>query len=179
MAVSFRDATLADAPAIAALHVAIWRPTYRHLAPAAAYEALDEARRLARWRDVLGRPDPERLVLLAEDDGRLVGFAEAARPSAAEIGERWEVKHLYVATDRARRGIGRALLGRLARRLVGREPQGVALGVVVGNDPALAFYASLGGTIVGRYADPGPLWPSDNLIVAWDDTATLARRCGV
>ena len=96
-----------------------------------------------------------------------------------EIGERWEVKHLYVDGALARRGLGRALLGRIAGRLAERGRRGVALGVVVGNDPALAFYAALGGRIVGRYADPGPLWRSDNLIVAWEDAADLAARCGI
>lgn len=174
---TFRDATAADAPVIARLHVAVWRRTYRDLAPAAAVEALDETRRRARWSQLLAAADPERIVILAEIDGALAGFAEAGRASAPEIGERWEIKHLYVDGGFARRGIGRALLGAAAARLAERDRRGVALGVVVGNAPALAFYTALGGRIVGRYADPGPLWRSDNLIVVWDDAADLAARC--
>lgn len=177
MALSIRDATPADAEAIARLHVDVWRVAYRDLAPPAVFEALDVPRRLDLWRRVLTSDGAGRHVLVAEIDHRLVGFTGAFRDAAPAMGGRWEVKVLYVATDHARRGIGRALLGRVAGRLVGHAGEGVALGVVTGNAPALAFYEALGGRIVGRYTDPGPLWPSDNLIVAWDDVAALAAAC--
>ncbi len=40
-----RQATQGDRDALAALHVLVWRDTYGRLAPAVAYEALDEAKR--------------------------------------------------------------------------------------------------------------------------------------
>jgi hypothetical protein len=52
----------------------------------------------------------------------------------------------------------------------------VALGVVDGNDRAVAFYQHLGGRRIGRYTDAGPVWRSDNLAYAWDDLAALAGR---
>jgi hypothetical protein len=51
---TIRHAIPADAAAIAHLHVEVWRETYRDLAPPEAYAALDEARRLASWQDMLG-----------------------------------------------------------------------------------------------------------------------------
>jgi hypothetical protein len=44
--IALRRAQQADAEAIARLHVQVWRETYRHLAPEAAFKALDEAVRL-------------------------------------------------------------------------------------------------------------------------------------
>ena len=52
---------------------------------------------------------------------------------------------------------------------------GEALGVVVGNKPAMAFYEALGGRVAGTYIDPGPLWRSDNLIFVWDEVSDLVR----
>ncbi|RYG03407.1 MAG: GNAT family N-acetyltransferase, partial [Caulobacteraceae bacterium] len=46
--ISLRPATLADAPAIARLHLASWRHAYRDLAPREAFEAMDEALRVRR-----------------------------------------------------------------------------------------------------------------------------------
>lgn len=178
-AILLRDAVAADAPALARLHVAVWRIAYRDLAPPAAFAALDEARRGARWTAVFADPDPDpdRVVIVAETDGGLAGFVEAARPGTPEFGAVWEIKHLYVDTGLARRGIGRRLMAAVAARLVGRAPPGVALGVVAGNTPAFAFYAALRGRITGAYTDPGPLWRSTNRIVAWGSAAELVAAC--
>ncbi len=180
MTLLIRDAGPADADAIAALHLDVWRRTYRDLAPAAALQALDLAVRQRTWRGLLAAPKPDSVTLVAEKDGILAGFAHGGAPGDPAYGDMGamlgEVKYLYVATAFARRGIGRRLLGALAGRLVGHGFRGIGLGVVVGNDPALAFYRALGGHVIGRYVDPGPLWRSENLLCAWDDASVLARQ---
>ena len=97
-------------------------------------------------------------------------------PTEAAFGRLGEVKYLYVATRCARQGIGRTLLARRAGRLAALGYGGIGLGVVVGNDPALAFYRALGARVAGRYTDPGPLWRSDNHLCVWDDALALARQ---
>ena len=61
----------------------------------------------------------------------------------------------------------------LAEQIASWGYRGAALGVVVGNEPAIAFYESLGGRGAGKYIDPGPLWRSDNLIFVWDEVSDL------
>lgn len=173
---TIREAVPSDADAIAALHVEVWRRTYRDLAPPPAYDTLDQAARRRSWNAILGDVRPGAATLVAEKDGRLAGFAHGGAPGNDAFGGRGEVKYLYVATGFARQGIGRILLARLAARLAAFGYRGVALGVVAGNDPALAFYRALGGEVIGRYTDPGPLWRSDNLLCAWDDAQALARQ---
>jgi len=165
----------ADAEAIAALHAAVWHATYRHLAPPAAVAALTEARRLWQWQDVLGGSDSGSLTLIAEIDGRIVGFVHAAAPQEPLFDARREVKYLYVGRALARRGIGRLLLTRIAFMLHAQGHQAMALGVVAGNEPAIQFYEALGGKLIGRYTDPGPLWRSENLLYAWDDLAVFVE----
>lgn len=176
MSLLVRDASLTDADAIAALHVDVWRRTYRDLAPAAAYDALDLAARQRSWRSVLAAPKPGSVTLVAEKAGIVAGFAHGGAPGDPAYGGLGEVKYLYVATAFARQGIGRRLLASLAGRLVDLGYRGVGLGVVVGNEAALAFYRALGGRVIGRYADPGPLWRSENQLCAWDDALALARQ---
>ena len=48
-----RQARPEDADAIAALHVKVWRETYRDLATPEAYAALTEDVRRERWRETL------------------------------------------------------------------------------------------------------------------------------
>lgn len=176
-----RAARLEDAPAIALLHVEVWRRTYRDLAPADAIRALGYDRRLARWREILADPGPCAIALVATDDrdGAILGFVQGGPPGDPAFGapdrqDCGEIKYLYVDTAKARRGIGRALLRAAAAMLRDRGYRSLALGVVQGNEPALAFYRAQGGAIVGDYIDPGPLWRSHNLVCAWDDIATIA-----
>jgi ribosomal protein S18 acetylase RimI-like enzyme len=165
---TIRPAVLADAGAIARLHVAVWRETYRELAPEAAFLALDERLRLARWTEILSAPKSGQAALVAETAGRLVGFGLAGPPGEPAFGDRGEIKFLYVDRAVKRQGIGRRLLAELGRALTNFGYRSIALGVVVGNAPAMAFYEAMGGRAVGSYRDPGPLWRSDNVIYAWD-----------
>ena len=172
MTFPLRAATPDDAFAIATLHVEVWRVTYRDLAPVSAIAALDVARRHERWKSLLA--DTAHLTLIAEPSGSLAGFGLAGPPSDPVFGDRAEVKNLYVGLDFARRGLGRCLLAALARAMQQRGHSGLALGVVAGNDPAIAFYRALGGREIGAYTDPGPLWRSRNVAFAWDDLDALA-----
>jgi GNAT superfamily N-acetyltransferase len=169
-----RPAGPADAAAIAALHASVWHDTYRHLATPAAIAALTEAHRLKHWQAVLATDDPQAATLVAESDGAVVGFVRAAPSREPLFCGRCEVKYLYVDRAQARRGIGRLLLTRVAQLVQQRDHRALALGVVDGNAPAITFYEALGGKLIGRYTDPGPLWRSDNLLYAWDDLAVLA-----
>jgi len=168
-----RPAGLADAEAIAALHAAVWHETYRDLATPASIAALTEVHRLKYWRAALAEDDPQALTLVTEINRTIVGFVRAAAPQEPLFGERHEVKYLYVDRTQARRGIGRLLLRRIAQFVQQRGHRALALGVVDGNAPAIKFYEVLGGKVIGRYTDPGPLWRSDNLLYAWDDLAVL------
>ncbi|RDI60000.1 GNAT family N-acetyltransferase [Microvirga subterranea] len=176
MNVTIRPARPADGPAIAALHFRMWRETYRDLAPEDAHRVLTEPVRASRWQAMLAGDGLGHTILVAEGEGRLAGFG-AAGPSSHDAFEgRAEVKFLYVDRAFKRRGIGRILLGALASDMMGFGYHGIALGVVAGNDPAIAFYESMGGRRVGAYTDPGPVWRSENFVYAWDDLEALVAR---
>ncbi len=115
--VTIRHAIQADADAIAHFHVRVWRQTYRELAPAEIYAALDENRRRNTWRETLSANNPDQIVLLAELEGMLVAIGAAGAPSAEIFGDLGEIKNLYVDPDLKRQGIGRLLLSKLASHL--------------------------------------------------------------
>jgi ribosomal protein S18 acetylase RimI-like enzyme len=173
MTFTVRPATPEDAAIIAPFHVAVWRETYRDLAPPEIFNTMDVGLRLKRWQGILA--DPARATLLAEADGALAGFGLCGPPGDAIFDGRGEIKNLFIGTAFARRGIGRRLMGKMAALLADRGHKDIGLGVVVGNAPAIAFYESLGGRAAGAYTDSGPVWRSDNLLYVWDDVAALTR----
>lgn len=171
--IDLRAATPADAPAIARLHLASWRLAYRDLAPPEVFEAMDEALRLKRWTAMLTQPSAQQAVVVAVRDERLAGMGMASAPSQPGFGARGEIGSLYIDSSFQRLGLGRRLMSALVGEIAAWGYGGAALGVVVGNDPAIAFYETLGGRMEGRYLDPGPLWRSENLIFVWDELADL------
>ncbi|MBP1848603.1 GNAT family N-acetyltransferase [Rhizobium halophytocola] len=163
-----RPATLSDAETIAALHVAVWRQTYRHLAPPHAVATLTEAYRLPLWQARIREALADSPVIVAEQAGRIAGFGAGMLQAPPVYEGRAEIGSLYVAPDVKRQGLGRLLLEHVKALLLAQGARGVGLGVVRGNDPAIAFYQAMGGRIAGAYVDPGKHWRSDNLLMVFD-----------
>ena len=162
----FRRGVPEDAAALARLHDAVWRETYRHLATPEALRQLDEARRLPAWQDLLSG-GPDRGVIVAVSDDRpagVTGFGPSTHPA---FGGRPEIRHLYVDPSVRRLGVGRELLRRTLGHLDAAGYPEAALSVVEQNEGARTFYAGLGGRETGRFTDPGPLWRSSNVAVVF------------
>ena len=86
-------------------------------------------------------------------DGTVVGFGSCGLQRSAALtgaGFGGEFQAIYALRAAQRRGIGRALMGAMARDLEDRGLQGGALWVLEGNLPALNFYDMLGGVVVAR-----------------------------
>ncbi|MEM7742452.1 MAG: GNAT family N-acetyltransferase [Pseudomonadota bacterium] len=156
-----------DAAGLAALHVAVWRETYRGIAPDAAYLALDEARRLPYWQATLGANDPLTGAILAASGSDMLGVVSFGRPVQPEMDGAVEVKHLYVSGHARGGGLGRRLLEASFDHLRGAGCRRAALAVVRENAAARRFYERMGGAEGGEFIDPGPLWRSSNIIVTW------------
>lgn len=172
-----RDATLADAPAIAGLHLRSWLAAYEAIAPAEALRVLTEEVRRERWTAMLAAPEPRWVCRVVETEREIQAVGVACAPSEALFGDRGEVRHLYVEPDLRRSGLGRRMIAELTGVIAGWGYGGMALSVVVENAPARAFYAALGGREIGRFTDPGPVWKSENIALVWDDLLALQARC--
>src|SRR6476661_10562170 len=145
-------ATFTDAEAVAALHLASWRATYRGIFTDAFLDS-DEAaeNRRATWTHRLADDYPARReVLLARDDaGTLLGFA-CVLPDE-EPGAGVLLDNLHVHPDRKGRGVGRHLLTAARAWAAVHEPsRGVVLYVYERNTHAVGFYDRMGGTVVAR-----------------------------
>jgi GNAT superfamily N-acetyltransferase len=113
----------------------------------AAYERLSmevEATEAALRETLFGdRPAAE--VLLAALDGADVGFALFFETYSTFLARRgMHLEDLFVVEHARGRGVGRALLGRLARESVARGYGRLEWSVLTWNRPAIEFYRRLG-----------------------------------
>lgn len=109
-----RGAVVGDAEQLAVVHHSTWRHAYADLLPAEHWLTDTVERRTQRWAARLGNGDHEAWPVVAEADGRVVGFAQAgpARPKSdfAPVHDR-ELWSLYVLPELHGSGAGAALFG--------------------------------------------------------------------
>lgn len=161
----FRDATEADIPALAELHVTTWNATYM------TTRGPTVATRAWQWTEAFKRNDPGSFVLVLEDArGRLVGFA-SGRPHRNGIdGFTGELSKIYLRWEYHGLGLGRRMMGHVARRFLDRGVSAFCLFAELSN-PTLGFYDRMGGERLvddrGRFSGA----------YGWRDAAALASRC--
>lgn len=166
-----RRATAQDAAAIAATHVASRRRAYAGLSTIEA-TALERTR---FWQARLESPaGPASAVFIVEEAGLVLGFAACDRQRDAALaaqGFAGEITALYVLPDRHGQGIGRALLGACARRLLAHGMTGMALWVLQANAQARSFYLDTGAAEIASRDSPQGL---RQVAVGWRSILALA-----
>jgi len=176
--VDIRLARPDDAPAIARVHVAVWRSTYRGLIADALIDEVTLEQRAAMWSDILTAYTETHPVLVVEDFGTgICGFGNAGPLRGEDVpGFSGEFKTLYLLPAYQRRGIGRALLCRLAAALLDRGHD-AALAWVLASNPACGFYEAMGGVLCAqRIAEDEETGESHaDLAYGWSDLAALAK----
>jgi len=161
-----RDATAADAPAIAAIyapHVLTGLASFEETPP----EAAEIARRMASVREA-GLP-----WIVAEVDGRVAGFAYAS-PYRARSAYRYTVEDsIYVAASAARQGIGTALLAELVERCAkaGRRQMIAVIGDSA-NAASIGVHARVGFRVAGVLPAAG------YKLGRWVDSVLMTRALG-
>ena len=139
----FREATQADATAVAALHAESWRSHYR-----GAYrdEYLDGdvgEDRLRVWTERLSTPAPNQFVVVAEENDDRIGFACAYGGEDETWGS--FLDNIHVRTEHQGRGVGAGLVAEVAAWCHANYANcGLYLWVPEQNRGAQRFYERLG-----------------------------------
>lgn len=174
--VTYRRPMPNEAAAFAALHVQCWREAYSAYVPAALLAGFSAEKRLPMWEGVLATA--ERIVVGAYVGENPVGFIIAG-PTPENLVENQDghVWALYIVATQHRRGIGRELMAQTASKWLGRGGTSLTIGVLSANQPARAFYESLGAKLVktGIYDWDGHELPDCTYLI--DDLAKLAKLC--
>jgi ribosomal protein S18 acetylase RimI-like enzyme len=169
-----RLARTADAERIALLHADSWRRYYRGAYADSFLDGDVAADRRSVWSARLAAPADSRTVV-ADDDGRLVGFVHVVFDQDPVWGSL--VDNLHVVHDHHRGGIGTALLADAARAVVNHAAaDGMYLWVLEQNAAAQHFYRACGArhvetaTVSPPGGDPSRLHGTPRKFrMAWTD----------
>lgn len=138
-----RPAAPSDTPTIVSLVRAL--ADYERLSDAVV---LDEA----RFHAHLFGPQPYAEVLLAEDDGNVVGFALFFHNYSTFLGRPGVyLEDIFVRPEYRGRGHGKALMAAVARLAVERGCGRMEWSVLDWNQPSIDFYRSLGAVPMGEW----------------------------
>jgi len=177
--VLIRAAQLADAIAIAAVHVDSWRTTYAGILPDGYLANLSYERRARLWRDILSAPSDTGFVYVAEDAGRqIVGFAAGGAERSGDPIYTGELYAIYLLDRYQRQGIGRQLTMAVVNRLLHEGFSSMLVWVLAAN-PSRAFYAALGGQRVDEKSVTLGGVQLVEVAYGWPDIRGLATQVGI
>lgn len=162
-----RDATPADVPALAHLHVTTFNETHAPLLNNGPTHAI----RAAQWGQAFQAADGTWFCLVVEDNGNMIGFAKGQPYAHADHPEyAGELNKIYLLRAYHRQGLGRRLLGHVAERFLG---QGISSMLLFGDaqNPSNRFYEAMGGKRL--FAANGDFHGG----YGWRDLKPLAALC--
>ena len=164
-----REATRDDIPALAALHVKTWSDTYWPVTSPPTYQIRER-----QWREQFEKNDESWFCFVVENrSGELVGFAKGRTYASEDLpGYSGELNKIYLLREYQRLGVGRRLVGHVARRFL---EQGTSTMVLFGipQNPSCAFHEALGGERL--YAQNGQFHGG----YGWRDLQKVASICPV
>lgn len=163
--IAYRDASAADASALAAFAEATFTETFGHLYPPEDLAAYVEAKYRA---PVIGAEiaDPATRYVLALRDGAIVGYSKlGAVDRDVDATDALELHRLYVDASVKGAGVAKALMDDGLAWARGKGARVMYLSVWENNERAQAFYKRYGFEhvkehkfMVGRVADRDFIW---------------------
>ena len=169
MSLIIREAIASDIPALADLHVRTWNATYPEVQKKPTYEIRER-----QWREAFEVTDGSWFCFVVEGpNGELVGFAKGVPYEHGDLpGFAGELNKIYLLRKYHRRGLGRRLLGHVARRFLN---QGISSMLLFGDarNPSNGFYEALGAE---RLVDNAGNFHGG---YGWRDLRSLASVCPV
>jgi ribosomal protein S18 acetylase RimI-like enzyme len=159
-----REATAADVPALAQLHVVTFIETHGGLGP--TFQT-----REWQWREAFAETNPDWFCyVISREDGALIGFAKGVPHTGGVPGFAGELNKIYLLREYHRRGLGRRLIGHVSRRFLAR---GIDSMLLFGDaqNPSNGFYEAMGAERL--YAASGEFHGG----YGWRDLHELAKKC--
>ncbi|GGK13675.1 N-acetyltransferase [Deinococcus malanensis] len=156
MSFHIRQAVISDAPTIASIHTQCWTESFADLMPSSYMARMtgDRARRRRTYhwteqiRETRLLTGQQVGTLVAEERGRIVGFASGGDPRD-HPGYDKELMTLFVEKSCHGLGVGKLLLGNFMVEMSEAGGKSLALWVLATN-PARAWYARQGAKEAGQ-----------------------------
>lgn len=146
--VTIRDATNADVPDIARVHVESWQRSFEGIAPERYLNDMSVERRREVFAERLSDPS-YRLMVAEKRDGDVVGFIDFGRPDFENYGYDARVYSFYLLPEFQRLGVGGRLFERCFIRMSEEGFKSACLDTLE-MSPYRRFYEKKGGEIVAH-----------------------------
>ena len=171
-----RETQLTDAKAIAELHTNSWRITYKNALKADYLKDIVPSERRSVWLQRLSEPKVNQFVVVAEIDGKIIGFACVFAGENPDLDSYFD--NLHVSPLHQSKGIGKMLLEKAAQYCFRQAPgSGLYLLVNQDNIKAKFFYEACGA----KNLKPG-VWNSPDgsnvptYILYWETLNELVKN---
>ena len=164
-----REATIEDLPALAALHVKTWSETYWTVLSPPTFTT-----RNYPWQQQFKITDGSWFCFVIENkQGELIGFAKGKTYRHSDLPEfSGELNKIYLLRQYQRLGLGRKLLGYVAKRFLSMGVSDMVLFGIAEN-PSCAFHDAMTGEKL--YAKNGEFHGG----YCWRDLKRLAEICPI
>lgn len=164
-----------DADAVACVHAASWKATYRGILPDSYLDSEVDRERQQYWRAAL-QDNRYPIVKLARESGGVMGLI-ALHDDPDDEGYDFTIEHLHLLPGSKGRGFGRLLMKAAAEtaRLNGAE--NLCLWVFEDNVAAIGFYERLGGVTDAYGTDKFAGGDAPDRRIGWHDLDALIARC--
>ena len=169
-----REAVVADAVAIAKVHVDSWRTTYPGIVPADQLARLSYSVREDTWRARLSEAGQGHMIFVAETRANgVIGFASGGPELSENPNYQGELYAIYILEEYQSLGVGRRLVSRVAETFLRLGTESMLVWVLADN-LARGFYERLGGSLVAEKTDNIGGAELKEVAYGWRDIRTLA-----
>ena len=163
--ITYREANLEDAPAVAKVHVESWQKSFAGIVPQEFLDSLTVEKRTKAFEQRLGEANYKMFV--AEDSKKgIVGFADFGKARESDFEFEAELYAIYLLREFQGKAIGENLFRLCQKAMIDEGVDSMYL-MALAISPYKTFYEKMGGQIVGRGNHFLALIEYETLIYGW------------
>jgi GNAT superfamily N-acetyltransferase len=143
-----REATLADCPAVAKVHVQSWKESFAGIVPQPFLDKMSVEQRAQAFESRFSDGSYKMYVAEVSEQG-LVGFADFGAPREIIATYEAELYAIYLLPEFQRKGLGERLFHQGVEFLIRSNKSSMYL-LTLEISPYKSFYEKMGGQVIGR-----------------------------